>query len=207
MYDLTLNIDTEQNGLSYIEPGINENLRLGKPDNSYPIVYEKSKNGSEFIAFHFINKEGQTFIHTEWVPKSDDPEVLIKKNANLVKRLRHIGKKFVDENLLKFKVETFEQLATKFISIIGNNYQNKLFRCKVIYNNKNFTTFPNYIPFIESMDIPKESSKLKISGDDKVVKSKADTVTVNSQNPFMVSSPTDVDDVHSPGDVNELPFN
>ena len=65
MYDLTINIETEQSGLSYITPGIHENLRLAKPDGSYPIVYEKSKNGSEFIAFNFLNKEGQTFVHTE----------------------------------------------------------------------------------------------------------------------------------------------
>jgi hypothetical protein len=208
MYDLTLNIDSENNGLTYIEPGINENLRLAKPDGSYPIVYEKSKSGSEFIAFHFMNEQGQTFVHTEWIPKSDDSEVLAKKEANLAKRIRHIGKKFVDESLLKRKVETFEQLAKLVISAIGDNYKGKLFRCKVIYNNKNFTTFPNYIPFIESMDIPKEKSKLKMSGDDKVVKSKPDAVVSSSPTPFMATSPSDIDDINVPSseDINQLPF-
>ena len=30
MYDLTINVDTEQSGLTYVGPGINENLRLEK---------------------------------------------------------------------------------------------------------------------------------------------------------------------------------
>jgi hypothetical protein len=207
MYDLTLNIDSEQNGLTYIEPDVQENLYLGKPDGSYPIVYEESKSGNEFIAFHFLNKEGQTFVHTEWVPKSDDSAILDKKNSNLTKRILHIAKKLVDESQLKFKVETFEQLAKKIISVVGNNYKGKLFRCKVVLNNKNYTTFPNYVPFMENMDVPKEKSKLRIGASDKVVKSKADTIIVTSPNPFTATAPSDVDGSNEPsqGD-SELPF-
>jgi len=205
MYDLTLNIDSEQNGLTYCPPGINENLYLNRKDGKYPIVYEKSKSGNEFIAFHFMNKEGQTFVHTEWVPKADDSAVLDKKKSNLKKRILHIAKKLVDESQLKFKAETFEQLATKIITAIGDNYKGKLFRCKVVYNNKNYTTFPNYVPFMESMDIPKEKSRLKMSPDDKVVKSKADTIPVASPNPFMATASAGVD-AKASQDEDELPF-
>ena len=207
MYDLTLNIDSEQNGLTYIEPGIQENLFLGKLDGSYPIVYEESKSGNEFIAFHFLNKEGQTFVHTEWVPKSDDTTILDKKNSNLTKRILHIAKKLVDESQLKFKVDTFEQLAKKIISIVGNSYKGKLFRCKVVLNNKNYTTFPNYVPFMESMDIPQEKSKLRLGASDKIIKSKADTIIVTSPNPFVANSPSGVDGPNGPSQKdNELPF-
>lgn len=192
MYDLTQNIETEQGGLTYITPGIHENLRLEKPDGTYPIVYEKSRNGNEFIAFHFMNKEGQTFVHTEWKPSSPDQDILEKKSANLTKRLLHISKKFVDESQLKFKVETFEQLANKLITIIGNNYKNKLFRVKIVYNNKNYTTFPNYVPFIESMSISADKSYLKISGDDKVVKNRPD-----NQGPSYNTSSNATDDINS----------
>jgi hypothetical protein len=197
MYDLTINIDSEQNGLTYIQPGIHENIQLGRPDGSYPIVYEKSKNNNEFLAFHFMNNEKQTFVHTEWIPKADDPAILEKKNSNLVKRILHIAKKIVDENLLKFKVETFEQLSNKIISVIGDNYKGKLFRCKIIYNNKNYTTFPNYVPFIENMEVPLEQSNLRISGDDKVIKSRADAPIISNTNPFMVNSPTNADEPNS----------
>lgn len=207
MYDLTLNIDSEQNGLTYVEPGIQENLFLGKPDGSYPIVFEESKSGNQFIAFHFLNSDGQTFIHTEFVPKSDDIAILDKKNSNLTKRILHIAKKLVDESQLKFKVDTFEQLAKKIISVIGNNYKGKLFRCKVVLNNKNYTTFPNYVPFMESMDVSKEKSKLRIGASDKIVKSRADTLTLSSPNPFMATSPSDVDGLNgSSQNENELPF-
>lgn len=202
MYDLTINIETEQSGLSYITPGIHENLRLAKPDGSYPIVYEKSKNGSEFIAFHFLNKEGQTFVHTEWVPSSDDSTVLEKKQANLVKRLLHIGKKLVDVSLFKgIKTESFELLTKSYINIIGDSYKNKLFRGKIVYNNKNYTTFPNYVPFLESMSIPKEDSNLKMGNDDKVTKTKADVIQ-SRPNPFTADSePLQVE-----ADTNNLPF-
>jgi hypothetical protein len=204
MYDLTINIETEQSVSTFVPTGINENLRLAKPDGTAPIVYEKSKNGSEFIAFHFLNPEGQTFVHTEWIPSADDSAVLAKKQANLVKRLLHIGKKLVDASAFKqIKTESFEQLAKSYINIIGDSYKNKLFRGKIIYNNKNYTTFPNYVPFLESMSIPLEESKLKLSADDKIVKSKADVIT-SRPNPFTVEQTSDGLKVTLPED--KLPF-
>jgi hypothetical protein len=195
MYDLTINIETEQSGLAYVPTGIQENLRLAKIDGSYPIVYEKSKGSSEFIAFNFLNEEGQSFVHTEWLPKSDDSAILQKKEANLVKRLLHIGRKLVDANAFKqIKTESFELLAKSYINIIGNNYKGKLFRGKIVYNNKNFTTFPNYVPFLESMSVPKEESNLKMSGDDKVVKTKADVIQ-SRPNPFTVEPTESVDNL------------
>jgi hypothetical protein len=195
MYDLTINIETEQSGLAYVPTGIQENLRLAKIDGSYPIVYEKSKGSSEFIAFNFLNEEGQSFVHTEWLPKSDDSAILQKKEANLVKRLLHIGRKLVDASAFKqIKTESFELLAKSYINIIGNNYKGKLFRGKVVYNNKNFTTFPNYVPFLESMSVPKEESNLKMSGDDKVVKTKADVIQ-SRPNPFTVEPTESVDNL------------
>ena len=201
MYDLTINIETEQSGQSYIPVGIQENLKLAKPDGSYPIIYEKT-NKSEFLAFHFLNPEGLTFIHTEWIPASDDQTILLKKEANLTKRIMHIGKKLVSESLLKEigKPNNFEELAKAYIRVIGDNYKGKLFRCKIIYNSKNYTTFPNYVPFIESMSVPMEKSNLKIGGDDKVVKTKADVIT-SRPNPFSVED-KDIPNV----DPNQLPF-
>jgi hypothetical protein len=195
MYDLTLNIETEQSGLTFLPPGIHENLRLARPDGAYPISFEKSKNGNNFIAFNIMNPEG---------PQDEDPTKLTKKEANLAKRLRHIGKKFVSEDALKAigKVESFEQLAKAYIRIIGDNYKNVLLRGKIIYNNKNYTTFPNYVPFVESMSIPLEDSKLKMSPDDKVVKTKADVI-IPKANPFTANPSPDVD---GQGDINNLPF-
>ena len=205
MYDLTLNIETEQSISTFIPPGIHEDLRLAKPDGSYPIVYERSKNGSEFIAFHVMNAEGLTHIHTEFIPTGDDSAVVLKKQANLSKRLLHIGKKFVDVSAFKqLKTESFEQLAKSYISIIGDNYKGKLLRGKIVLNNKNFTTFPNYVPFLESMTIPKDQSKLKMSDDDKVVKSKPDT-TYSRPNPFVVEQTPQGIQVSMP-DTEGLPF-
>jgi len=207
MYDTTKTIETEQSGLTFIQPGIHENVRLAKPDESYPIIYEKSKNGNEFIALHFMNNEGQTFVHTEWKPVLGTGEqaeaILEKKQANLVKRLLHIGKKIVNESALKFKVDTFEELAKLYIKAIGDNYKDKLFRVKIIYNNKNYTTFPNYVPFIESMSI--KNTNLKMSPDDKVAKTKADTIPTTN-NPFNEESEAETIKVETTS-LNDLPWN
>ena len=206
MYDLTINIETEQSGLTFLPPGIQENLRFAKPDGSYPFVYETSKNGNDFIAMHILNPEGLTFVHTEYQPKDDDPAKLTKKESNLVKRLLHIGKKLVDDqNAFKAigKPSSFTELIKSYISIIGNNYKGKLFRAKIIYNNKNYTTFPNYVPFIESMSVPADKSILKISGDDKVVKSQADVIQ-SRPNPFTVEQTPEGLKVTQP--EGDLPF-
>jgi hypothetical protein len=204
MYDLTLNIETEQSTSTFILPGIHENLRLAKPDGSAPITFEKSKNGNNFIAFNLLNPEGLTFVHTEYEPSDDDAEKLKKKQANLTKRLLHIGKKLVDESALKqIKTESFEQLAKSYINIIGDSYKGKLFRGKIIYNNKNYTTFPNYVPFLESMSVPTEASKLKMATDDKVVKTKADVIP-SRPNPFLSVEPSPYGGVTAT--VENLPF-
>jgi len=106
MYDLTLNIETEQSVSTFIPPGIHENLRLAKPDGSAPITYEKSKNGNNFIAFNFMNPEGLTFVHTEYEASDEDNAKLLKKQANLGKRLLHIGKKFVAPEAFKSIAKT-----------------------------------------------------------------------------------------------------
>ena len=195
MYDLTLNIDSESTGLTYILPGINENIRLGKANGEYPIRYGVSKNNTEYLEFSFLNEEGQAFIHTEFLPvvRQEDPDYkakLEKKTINQMKRVRHIATKIVSEDVLKFKAETFKEFCDTIIKIIGTNYINKLFRVKIVYNDRNYTTFPNYVPFIENMqDTPKEKSRLSMSNDDKVVKTKADNLSTRT-------NPNDIDIIH-----------
>jgi hypothetical protein len=185
MYDLTVNIDSESTGISYILPGINENVRLGKANDEYPIRYGVSKNNTEFVEFSFLNEEGQTFTHTEFAPTDEDDEKRNKKTANQIKRVRHILTKIVPEDSIKFKVETFKQFVEKVIEIVGDNYKGKLFRAKIVYNDRNYTTFPNYVPFMEKMEVEKEKSRLTISGDDKVVKTKSDPIR-DDKNPFEI---------------------
>jgi len=204
MYDLTINIDSESTGLTYILPGIHENVRLGKANGEYPIRYGTSKSGTEFLEFSFLNDEGQSFIHTEFIPTintNDEKaqEKLEKKTINQIKRVRHIATKIVNEDLLKFKVETFKGFCEKIISIIGDNYKDKLFRVKIIYNDKNYTTFPNYVPFIENMkDTPKEKSRLAMSNDDKIVKTKPDAPSVRT-------NPNDIDEIHENSSMAGIP--
>jgi len=204
MYDLTVNIDSESTGINYVLPGINENIRLAKTNGEYPIRYGLSKNNNEFIEFSFLNDEGQSFIHTEYVPTDEDVEKRNKKTANQIKRVRHILTKIVNEDLIKFKVETFKQFAEKVIEIVGDNYKDKLFRVKIVYNDRNYTTFPNYVPFIEKMEVEKDKSRLSISGDDKVVKTKSDPIR-NTQNPFEGASESQID-APATSNTDDLPF-
>jgi len=204
MYDLTINIETEHQEKNYIDPGIQENLRFEKPDGTAPLVVESSKNGNVYIAFHLMNTDNKTFIHTEFEPKSDDANILSKKEKNLAKRLLHIGNKLVDASLFKtIKIASFEEFLRAYVAVIGDGYKGKLLRGKIILNNKNFTTFPNYVPFIEKMEIPLAETKLEIIADDKIIRSQAD-ITQLRPNPFMVEQTPEKTPSQEP--VDKLPF-
>lgn len=207
MYDLTVNIDSESTGISYVLPGINENLRLEKANGEYPIRYGVSKQNNEFVEFAFLNEEGQTFTHTEFAPMDEDVEKRNKKTANQVKRIMHILTKIVPKESISFKAETFKEFVEKIIAIVGDNYKGKLFRGKVVYNDRNYTTFPNYVPFIENMEVEKDKSRLTISGDDKVVKTKSDPIR-DTKNPFEGESTFSQQEAPSSekDDINDLPF-
>lgn len=184
MYSVTKDINSETRVNNFMGPGIHENVELKHTeDDKYPIIYGESKKGNKFAAFHFINDKGEILIHTEYEPSDDNQEKLENKTLNQIKRFKHIITKFVPEENFIFEATNFEEFVNKTITILGNSYKGKKVRIKVVLNNNDYTTLPNYVPFIENMEVT--NSKLSINtAMDKIVKGSPDVETTTSANPF-----------------------
>lgn len=184
MYNVTKDINSETRANNFMGPGIHDNVELKhSEEGKYPIIYGESKKGNKFAAFHFINDKGELLIHTEYEPSDEDREKLENKTINQIKRFKHIITKFVPEDNFIFEASNFEQFVNRTIEILGNAYVGKKVRIKVVLNNSDYTTLPNYVPFIENMEVTK--SKLSINtAMDKTIKSKPDVETSTNENPF-----------------------
>jgi len=168
----TKDIPADSTGVRFMDSGIHENVELTN------IRYDKSpKEGNKFLAFEFKNERGQELAHTEWEPRDQDETRLNQKITNQIKRIKHIAKRYMPEDSFNFEANDFEGFALKTIQLFGDLYKNKKVRTKVVYSNSNYTSLPNYVPFIEEMSVPKEESKLEILSIDKMIRDKADRET------------------------------
>lgn len=190
-------VKSEKEQRNFLDVGIHDNVELKN------IEYNVSENGNKFIVFTF-EKDGKQLAHTEWEPKADDEEQLISKTRNQAIRIKHILTKFIDDPI-NIDADDFESYAKAIIAATdnGNKYKGKLFRVKIILSRNGFTTLPRYVPFIESMDVPKEESKLEIYSIDKIHRDNQPTVNTNTDNPFE-SGETDAD--AKPPTKEDLPF-
>jgi hypothetical protein len=212
IYNVTDKIDSEVRLNNFMSPGIHDNCELKHKDGAtHPIVYGESPKGKKFAAFHFINDKSETLIHTEWEPFDIDETKLANKTENQIKRFKHIITKYVPKTSFEgFVVQNFEEFVTKSKQILGNKYVGVKVRLKVTLNNANYTSLPNYTPFIELMSVPKSESVLSINtAIDKMVKDKPDVETTNSPNPFatvnLVTAAKDLEELQS-SPVDDLPF-
>jgi hypothetical protein len=213
IYNVTDKIESEVRSNNFMSPGIQENCELKHKDGiTHPIVYGESAKGKKFAAFHFINDKNETLIHTEWEPFDEDETKLANKTENQIKRFKHIITKYVPKTSFEgFVVQNFEEFVTKSKQILGNKYVGVKVRLKVTLNNANYTSLPNYTPFIELMSVPKSESVLSINtAMDKMVKDKPDVETTNSPNPFatvnLATATKDLEVLNGQISEDEVPF-
>jgi hypothetical protein len=196
-----------------MSPNIHDNCELKHKDGiTYPIVYGESAKGKKFAAFHFIDDKNETLIHTEWEPFDVDETKLANKTENQIKRFKHIITKYVPKEKFEgFTAQGFEDFVTKSKQILGNKYVGVKVRLKVTLNNSNYTSLPNYTPFIELMSVPKTDSVLNINtAMDKMVKDKPDVETSSSPNPFatvnLATAAKDLEVLENSTTEDDLPF-
>jgi hypothetical protein len=214
IYNVTKEIESESRSNNFMSPGIQDNCELKHKDtDKHPIQYGESAKGKKFAAFHFINEKGETLIHTEWEPFDVDEEKLANKTINQIKRFKHIITKYVNkESFEGFSANGFEDFVKKSIQILGNAYIGKKVRVKVTLNNSNYTSLPNYTPFIESMSVPKADSVLSINtAMDKMVKDRPDQEVSSGVNPFAPTAINSADlkafeGIEPTNSEDELPF-
>ena len=195
MYNFSNEIPSKPKALHYIDIGIHENLYL----DAYE--YKVSDKGNKFITLTFKNTIGEEHVHTEWEPGDKDEDVLANKIENQMTRFRYVIKALIPDKDFEFTATGFEDFCNKYIDVLKAHYSKGLVRAKIIYNNKNFTTFPKYLfaTWIEPMSIPKEYSKIRmISNIDK---------TEKTENPDSPYNSTTVN-ASTTGEISgdELPF-
>lgn len=178
-YSVSTDLEVRSNFSSYIEAGIKENLKL------VDVAYGVSPKGREFLSFYVEDEHGDKMSHTEWqvgLSKPFDAMSDQEKQAYLSsvdtqkRRVGQIVTTFIPREKYSFVANTFKEFAENIIRILDQRDKDQLFRAKIVYGNKNWTTFPNYwkYTFIESMSVPKEESKIRILNIDNMVKKAPD---------------------------------
>lgn len=175
MYNFDDNIPSKPVN-SFLDVGIHEDLKLDRWE------YKVSENGNKFFAMYLKSKQGEELSHTEWEPSDKEENVLKDKVHNQMTRFRYIIEALIPGKEFKFTATDFESFCSNVSKILDDNYEGKLVRVKVVYNNKNFTCLPRYInsTWIESMDIPKSESRIKVSSSDKMTKTERDNTLVGT---------------------------
>lgn len=158
--ELANKIETIDNSNKYLEAGIHENVSLVSSRT------EKSINGNTFLEIKF-EKDRKVLTHTEWesnkLPGMTE-EAYQERVSKQVKRVLQILSCFYPKEALVFTGATYKEFAEWAANLLNAADKTKLVRVKVVYNNKGYTTLPNYckFTFIEPMNLP-EGQKSMIS--------------------------------------------
>lgn len=204
IFKADLNNKMDISNSKYIEAGIQENLELDRIESG------TSKNGNKFIAFYWKDSSGAEVSKTEWEPKKNEGETdqkLQEKGDKLMKRMRHM---LVDSSILTeaewgFESPSFEALGQELINrvIKTNKHKGVKVRAKVVYDNNNYTTLPNYTTatWIEPMSVENTLMR-KLPKLDRFERVAA-TELPKIENPFGTDmSDVDVEPQHS----DDIPF-
>lgn len=152
IYSTELANQIQESKNKYLEAGIHDNVKF------VSARVDKSINGNIFIEFKF-EKDEQTMTHTEWesTKKPMESEEYFQNRANRqVKRILQILSCFYPKEALVFAGSSFSEFANWVVNLLNAANKDILLRVKIVYNNKGYTTLPNYckFTFIEPMNLP-----------------------------------------------------
>ena len=152
--------EIEKKDSAFLGAGIHENVSYVGTKT------DRTMSGNTFIEFEFI-KGGEKLSHTEWKPTKFNDQTDADFEAKALKqvsRILQIMSAFIPkEKLQGFEADTFEAFASWVVSMMTSADTSTPVRLKVIYGKNGFTSLPQYAAytFIESMNVPKEQSKIK----------------------------------------------
>jgi hypothetical protein len=176
LYAIDNTNELKDQGGSFVDAGIIENLELDR------IESKESKNANKFLCFYFKDLSGAEVPKTEWQPKSRDGEdaaVLKGKINKQMTRVHHmlVASGILTNEELNIKAESFEDFGTQLIRVVGDKAKGVKIRAKVVYDDNNFTTLPNYTKYIwiEPMTVSKEESKIRVLSIDKMERVQPDS--------------------------------
>jgi hypothetical protein len=165
-----LNVN-EVSGSSPIPVGINDNVVFNGVEK------KTDKNGKSYLSFKFSDSLENELTHNEFdinpdyvTPKEGESkeDAVARRINNMLIRIKHICTQFVPKDQFVVSGESFDELCTNLCNTMANANTHTPVRLKVIYDYKDYSSVPNYAPFIESMD--KTPSGLKVTAYDKMEK-------------------------------------
>jgi hypothetical protein len=154
----TATTNNQEFNSSYMPVGINENIILKE------VNVKKTENGRDFLEFVFENEDGQTATMTEW---KNEKNMWIKTDEDLQRRdNQQFGRILQIIDAVKGGHNDFE--GNSFLEMINwaaiqfaNGDDNKV-RLKVTYDKNGYTQVSKNGIFVESMNVAKEESQIKL---------------------------------------------
>ncbi len=206
----------ESTGFQPMKAGIRENIKLASVafeplnENGDPVIQltfedefggqhrellwevdeERVKGWNDGSKTH--SRDDQQFGFVKGTPITDDDAVLLA-HVDFARRAKHIATKFASEKQIDNAtrgVSSYKEFGEAYVGLFSDELmETTRLRLKVTLNNKDYTQLPKFPPFIESMDIPKEASRLEITQYDRVEKA-----TVEAANDPTDFNPATFDD-------------
>lgn len=172
MYQINqaLNVN-EVSGSSPIPVGVNENCVFSGVEK------KTDKNGKSYLSFKFQDANGNELTHNEFdinpdyvTPKEGESkeDAVARRINNMLIRIKHICTQFIPKDQFSVSGTNFDELCTNLCSTMSAANTHTPVRLKVVYDYKDYSSIPNYAPFIEPMT--KTPSGLKITAYDKTEK-------------------------------------
>jgi len=206
IYKINKDTNIPSNAPTYVQPGIHENMVM------VDLKYQELESGSEFLGFYFEDTDGNKLSYTEWPKNFDKPvetmspeekEKYMQKIEDQMNMLRQFIESFLGRELKEEEIieaNSFKELANNVIKFIGD-YKDKPVRIKAAYDLKGWVTIPKtpWNRVIESMNISKEDSEIKITPFDKMERPQKD-IEQKTENPFSD------EDINKKEDTENLPF-
>jgi hypothetical protein len=191
-------IESEDRKFNFIDFGIHDNVTLTE------IKVDKSPTGKDYLAFTFTSEDGKQLTKNEWKPQINEDQghdVLMSKVKNQAKRIKHIMTKYMadDQTKVEYNYDNWAAYAQAVKAKLDPVKHTGKMRIKAVYDNKGYVSLPNYVPFMESMAIPKADSELSILSSDKRERPSSGDTEVKTSNPFE-SEP------NTASPPNDLPF-
>lgn len=154
----TATTNNQEFNSSYMPVGINENIILKE------VNVKKTENGRDFLEFVFENEDGQTATMTEW---KNEKNMWIKTDEDLQRRdNQQFGRILQILDAVKGGHNDFE--GSSFLEMINwaaiqfaDGDDNKV-RLKVTYDKNGYTQVSKNGIFVESMNVAKEESQIKL---------------------------------------------
>ena len=215
IYKMTTDLRGSFDATPYLEAGIHDNCSLDRAE------YGKSERGNEFLAFYFKDPNGSIVSKTEWPVRMPEPlsglspeqytqddskekDMYESMSLNQMARIKHIcvDSGYITNEAFVFEATTFQEFAETVVKLLeAVDAKDKKVRIKVVYDRNNFTSLPSYTRYvwIESMDIAKEDSKIRILSIDKMQRTQADQ-EISTPNPL------DIAHIDNTNGEEDLPF-